>query len=63
MKKVKLIHKDNCIGCGICVNLCPEVFRIVDGKAVIHVQHVPKEAEASCQQAIDKCPLGSIMWA
>lgn len=58
--KAKLI-RNNCIGCGLCGTICPEVFRIAeDGYAKIIRESVPKEAEHSVLEASDECPVGTI---
>jgi len=46
------IDKNKCIGCGLCVSLCGEVFKIgKDGKAEVKAQKdLPcvKESKESC---------------
>jgi ferredoxin len=54
--KVK-IDAEGCIGCGLCVSTCPEVYAMQDDKAVVIVPAVPKEAEDSCKRAVDECPV------
>ena len=34
MKKIK-VDKQKCLGCGLCINLCPEVFELKDGKSQV----------------------------
>lgn len=48
------VDKDACIGCGLCVGTCPDVFSFDgDGKA-----DVVGEGDAS--EAIASCPVGAI---
>lgn len=57
--KVK-IDPEICIGCGLCVNTCPEVYRMDDDKAVVLVTVVPKEVEDTCKKAVEECPVTAI---
>ena len=54
--KVK-IDADACIGCGLCVSTCPEVYKMEDDKAVVYVSIVPKNVEDTCKKAADDCPV------
>lgn len=54
------VEADTCIGCTLCVQTCPEVFRMEGDKAVAHVDIVPKGAEGVCRQAADECPVNAI---
>lgn len=51
------IDTDGCIGCGLCVSTCPEVFEMKDDKAVVLVPAVPKDAEGTCKKAAEDCPV------
>ncbi len=47
---------DKCIGCGICVDVCPvEAISLIDNKAVID-----KETCLECSSCIDVCPVEAI---
>jgi len=55
------VDPDLCVGCGLCVQTCPEVFRLEEDKAVVYVIPVPKDAEKRCPQAADECPTTAII--
>ena len=54
------VDPDICIGCTLCVQTCPEVFTMESDKAVANRSIVPKEAEETCRQAADECPVTAI---
>lgn len=54
------VDQDACIGCELCVELCPEVFKMDDDKAVAYTDPVPDGIEESCQRAADDCPVEAI---
>ena len=53
--KVK-VDKEKCIGCGACEAICPEAFKIVDGKA----KFVGTGKEKCLKDAVDSCPVQAI---
>lgn len=58
--KVK-VDPELCIGCTLCVQTCPEVFRMEGDKAVVYVDAIPKNTEVRCKQAADECPVTAII--
>lgn len=49
------VDKEKCVGCGVCVNVCPAGAISMDGdKAVINNQCV------DCGQCVQVCPQGAI---
>ncbi|MFA5562151.1 MAG: ferredoxin [Eubacteriales bacterium] len=55
------IDRDGCIGCGLCADLCSEVFRMADdGLAEVYTDPVPKEAEDGAVEAQESCPVSVI---
>jgi ferredoxin len=56
-----IVDRSQCIGCGACAAICPQVFRTDDnGLAEVYVDVVPPEAEAAAQDAADGCPVEAI---
>lgn len=50
-----IVDPEKCVGCGICAEICPEVFAIEGDKAVVIADPVPKAAESSCKEAAANC--------
>jgi ferredoxin len=60
-KKVE-IDEEECLGCESCVELCPEVFEMVEDeeKAVVIL---PEGGDEACiEEAIETCPAECIFW-
>lgn len=52
-----VVDDQRCRGHGVCVALCPEVFRLTDdGYSEVHVPEVPAGSEQAARAAIDECP-------
>ena len=57
MKK-PVVDQELCIGCGECVDKCPEVFELRDDKA--YVLGSGRCGTCDCQEAVDICPVQAI---
>ncbi|HQO77686.1 MAG TPA: ferredoxin [Thermodesulfobacteriota bacterium] len=50
------VDEELCTGFGHCEDLCPEVFKVVAGKAVVLADPVPADAEKRVYRAVEMCP-------
>ena len=55
------VDPDICIGCTLCTQTCPEVFRMEGDKAVAFIAVVPPGTEGTCKQAQEECPVNAII--
>ncbi len=55
------VDRELCIGCGLCPNICPEVFEFgMEDVATVLVDTVPAEAEDTAKEAEESCPSNAI---
>lgn len=56
-----IVDQDTCIGCGLCPEICPEVFKMRDDDLAHVVQDpVAPEFEAKVKEAEESCPVDAI---
>ncbi len=58
--KVK-IDNDLCTACGLCVDSVPDIFKMGDDVAEVITADVPDNLEEDVQNAVDDCPVESIL--
>jgi ferredoxin len=62
MGKRVVIDEEECIGCGNCEGICPEVFK-VNTKAEKSIVIKPEGGqEELIQEAMLECPMSCIFW-
>ena len=55
-----VVDADECTGCELCTQTCPEVFEMEDDIAIVKGDEVPADAEETCRQAVEECPVECI---
>ena len=57
-----VVNQGNCIGCGACESICPEIFQINDEgfSTVIGSEEDFNNHEEEIRDALDSCPTGAI---
>jgi ferredoxin len=61
MAKTPIVDQEECISCGVCAEVCSEVFRLND-RDVSEVYNPSGAPEEKIQEAIDSCPVQCIHW-
>ncbi len=61
MPKIPIVDQEECTGCGLCAETCPEVFRLNEDD-LAEVYNSEGASEEKIQEAIDNCPVECIHW-
>ena len=61
MARTPVVNGEECISCGVCVDICPEVFRLND-RDVSEVYNPSGAPIEKIQEAIESCPVQCIHW-
>jgi len=62
MGRVVYLVEEDCIGCGMCQDTCPEVFKLNEETNIAEVINPEGGPEDLIQDAIDSCPVECIHW-
>ena len=59
MKKIK-INESLCIGCGNCVSICPQTFKLNEKTSKAEVINQEGNSQEKIKEAIESCPATAI---
>lgn len=59
--RAPVIELSDCIRCGVCVEVCPDVFSETDA-GYIQVADLAEYPEDQVEEAIKNCPADCIAW-
>ena len=57
-ENVKYIVNDQCIGCGLCTSICPEIFFLNDSGMAEAIESEIEVGQA--ENALESCPVAAI---
>ena len=58
--KVK-VDADECTGCELCIDTCPDVFEMEDDVSHAKLEVVPEDLEDDVREAAEDCPTEAII--
>ena len=54
-----VVDQDACIGCGLCVQVAPDVYTM-DGDKAVAVSEISEDMTEQAQGGADQCPVNAI---
>ncbi len=54
------IDRSGCIACGLCAELCPDVFNMADDGLAEVISEIEESVQESAIEARDSCPVSVI---
>ena len=52
---------EDCIACGLCIDICPDFFEMGEQYARVKTDTIPSDSEELVQKAADECPVSAIV--
>ncbi|MBM4295153.1 MAG: ferredoxin [Deltaproteobacteria bacterium] len=58
-----VVVEEECIACGVCAEVCPEVFQMNESLGFAQVLNPSGGSEEKIQEAMEVCPVHCIHWS
>lgn len=55
------VDQEACIGCGACVDICPDVFKMDGDKVISSLEELSDETAKCAKEAEETCPVDAIV--
>lgn len=56
-----VVDSEKCIGCGLCSQVAPEVYEMMEDKAVVMMDEIPEDKEETAKDGAEQCPVSAII--
>ncbi|MFH1837316.1 MAG: ferredoxin [Candidatus Omnitrophota bacterium] len=54
------VNEETCIGCGLCVQVAPDIYEMKEDKAMALVNEIPEDKMRGAQDGSEQCPVAAI---
>ncbi len=54
------VDEDICTLCGICADICPEVFELTETSCIVKLTEITEEIGERVKEAMESCPVEAI---
>ena len=58
---MNVMIEDGCVSCGLCIEICPDVFEMGEDTAVVKISPVPEQFVKDTIDAAEQCPVEVII--
>lgn len=55
------VDENLCTGCGLCVDICPEVFEMPEAVSIVKTQNISGDLVEKVKEAAESCPVEAII--
>lgn len=62
MSPIPVIEMEDCVGCGSCVEICPQVFILNESLEKAQVVNPAGSTDSAIEEAMEICPVHCIHW-